>query len=246
MPIHKKTSLQQKARTQAALARNKGRLKPPGNPDSLFDAEDINAHQAFDGTSNQALDGLSRVYVPLTSRIKINGLGAKRLETLLRRVAQTGQLSAGAYAIGMVPVNLDALCRRHPELARACREAKELHTDEVERIISDRVTNGVAQPVTFQGKLIGWSRYYSDKLAEFYLRARRPEVYSERIRHEHHKKLEVGEQGTTSIDGDPANLSRDEKREMLRLINKLQGKDDAGQPERRAIDATPTKSPAKR
>jgi len=210
MPIHKKTSLQQKARTQAALARNKGKFKPPDNPDSLFDAEDINAHQAFDGTSNQAVDSLSRVYVPLTSRIKIKGLGAKRLETLLRRVAQTGQLSAGAYAIGMVPVNLDALCRRHLELAKACHEAKELHTDEIERIICDRVSNGVPQPVTFQGNLIGWSRYYSDRL-----RARRPEVYSERIRHEHHKKLEVGDQGTSSIDGDPANLSRDEKRELL-------------------------------
>ena len=65
MPIHKKTSLQQKARTQAALARNKGKFKPPDNPDSLFDAEDINAHQAFDGTSKQALDGLSRAYIPV-------------------------------------------------------------------------------------------------------------------------------------------------------------------------------------
>jgi hypothetical protein len=50
--------------------------------------------------------------------------------------------------------------------------------DAVEEDVIDRVRNGVLKPVFYGGKEIGAVRQYSDQLAMFVLKSKRPEIYN--------------------------------------------------------------------
>jgi hypothetical protein len=50
--------------------------------------------------------------------------------------------------------------------------------DAVEEVVIDRVRNGVIKPVFYGGKEIGAVRQYSDQLAMFVLKSKRPEIYN--------------------------------------------------------------------
>ena len=165
--------------------------------------------------------------------MKVNGAGPKAIERMLRVIAETGIVGLGAMAIGWTRDQLAAARRTHPALDHAVGEAIEIHTDFVERVIRDRVIHGVPQPVTFKGQLIGWSRYYSDRLAELYIRAKRPREFVEKVRHEHSKSIQVNDR--QELVGDPANLSADEKIQLVKLMGKLQG-----------LEPVATKPPPKR
>jgi hypothetical protein len=199
-----------------------GKFAPVTAPDpgkALFDAGDLTPCKTN-------IDGLSRADFGVAAGFKVNGIGAAGIEKLLRTIAQCGIPGIGAMAVGWTHAQLLAARRNYPALDAAVGAAIEIHTDFVEQIVRDRVVNGVPQPVTFKGELIGWSRYYSDRLAELFLRAKRPQEFCEKIKHEHIKALKVDD--SQQISGDLANLSAGEKIDLVKLLGKLQGLEPKG------------------
>lgn len=71
------------------------------------------------------------------------------------------------------------------DFAQAWDEALEEGTDRLEQEALRRARDGVSKPVFHKGSVVGHVQEYSDTLAIFLLKARRPEVYRERASLEH-------------------------------------------------------------
>lgn len=75
--------------------------------------------------------------------------------------------------------------RLDPEFAAEWIKAVHESTDVLESEAIRRAVDGFTEPIFFQGVQCGEVRKYSDLLLIFMLKARRPNVYRENIRHEH-------------------------------------------------------------
>lgn len=64
-----------------------------------------------------------------------------------------------------------------PAFARAFRNAQDALIDSLEAEVLRRAHDGVEEPVFRNGKEVGSRRHYSDTLAQFLLKTRKPEVY---------------------------------------------------------------------
>lgn len=95
----------------------------------------------------------------------------------LEALAELGQVRAAARAVGVSPQSAYRLRRKSPAFARAWQDAMDQALDALEETLLDRAMNGVEKPVYYGGKSCGSVRQYSDALAMFLLRARRPETY---------------------------------------------------------------------
>lgn len=92
------------------------------------------------------------------------------------------------YAAQIVGVDRSTVYRHrdaNPEFAAAWDDAIETSTDLIEREVFRRAVEGVTEPVVSAGKHVVDVQRYSDRLAEFLLRARRPEIYRERAELHH-------------------------------------------------------------
>jgi hypothetical protein len=80
--------------------------------------------------------------------------------------------------------------------------------DEMEQELHRRSTKGVLEPVFYKGEMVAKIRKYSDRLLEFALKGKKPEVYRERvdINNHHSGALDVSIQATIDQiydDGNP-------------------------------------------
>lgn len=103
---------------------------------------------------------------------------AVRRAKFLKKLALTANVSASARAAGISTSALYDHRARHPAFAKAWDDAIGAALDELEQAVIDRAKDGVEKPVFYGGNQIGTVRSYSDALAMFLLRARRPEVYA--------------------------------------------------------------------
>lgn len=71
--------------------------------------------------------------------------------------------------------------REDPRFRASWDSAIEAGTDLLEDAAMSRAVEGVRQPIYQRGKLVGTKREYSDGLAMFLLKARRPHKYRERL-----------------------------------------------------------------
>lgn len=67
----------------------------------------------------------------------------------------------------------------------ACKEAEEEGTDRLEDEMLRRAVDGTDKPVFHQGSIVGTVREYSDTLAIFMAKARRPDKFKDRTAVEH-------------------------------------------------------------
>lgn len=105
-------------------------------------------------------------------------LWTSRVRTaFLEALADLGQVRAAARAAGVSPQRVYRERQKCPEFAKAWKEAMDLALDALEETLLDRAMNGVEKQVYYGGKSCGSVRQYSDALAMFLLRARRPETY---------------------------------------------------------------------
>lgn len=95
----------------------------------------------------------------------------------LEALAELGQVRAAARAAGISPQRVYRERQKCPEFAKAWNEAMDRALDALEETLLDRAMNGVEKQVYYGGKSCGSVRHYSDALAMFLLRARRPETY---------------------------------------------------------------------
>ncbi|MFN3232926.1 MAG: terminase [Alphaproteobacteria bacterium] len=103
---------------------------------------------------------------------------AKR-ELFLGVLQETCNVSRAAIAAGVSRSAAYACRHRDESFARAWDEAIDAALDGLEEELLRRAREGVEKPVHYQGKLIASTRNYSDQLAMFLLKARRPEVFGD-------------------------------------------------------------------
>lgn len=79
--------------------------------------------------------------------------------------------------------------QRNEDFALRWAEIEEWTTEEMEQEARRRAVLGVEEPVFHKGEQCGTIRRYSDTLLQFMLRARKPEVYRERVAIHHSGEL---------------------------------------------------------
>lgn len=90
-------------------------------------------------------------------------------------------LAAAAEAVHIDRVTAWRLKKRDPDFAEALEAIEEETTEAMEREAYRRGVEGVEQPVYQGGAEVGRVRKFSDTLLIFMLKARRPDVYRERV-----------------------------------------------------------------
>ncbi len=117
---------------------------------------------------------------PMPGRaLRHDGWTDARRALFLDRLRETASVAKSAKYVRKAVSGAYALRQRDPAFAAAWDEALQQAMDMLEGILLERVVNGVEKPVFFGGKQCGTMREYSDRLAMFLLRARRPDRYGE-------------------------------------------------------------------
>ena len=101
-----------------------------------------------------------------------------RRATFLKHLAKTANVSKSAKLARISTSSLYNHRAKTPTFATAWEEAMSEALDDLEQLVIERAKHGVEKPVFFGGNQIGTVRNYSDALAMFILKAKRPEVYA--------------------------------------------------------------------
>ena len=104
---------------------------------------------------------------------------AGRRKRFLEILQQTGNVSRAAREAGLSRQAVYARREKDTAFAEAWEEALASALDDLEEVLLARAREGVDKPVHFQGRQVGTVRTYSDQLAMFLLKARRPDVFSD-------------------------------------------------------------------
>ena len=103
---------------------------------------------------------------------------ATRRTKFLKKLAQTANVSLSARHAEISKSALYKHRQKTPLFAAAWDDALGEALDALEQAVIERAQHGVEKPVFFGGNQIGTVRSYSDALAMFMLKAKRPEVYA--------------------------------------------------------------------
>ena len=117
--------------------------------------------------------------------------------TALRENA--GNVSKACEAAGIGRMTVYEWRAAEADFASEWDNVVEESTDALEQEVYRRAHDGVEEPVFYQGEVCGTVRKYSDTLAMFTLKARRPDIYRENIRTE-----------LTGKDGGPIRIAKAE------------------------------------
>lgn len=99
----------------------------------------------------------------------------------LAELARGRTISDAARAAGIGRRTAYDLRQCDEDFAIAWADAIEEGTDVYEEEARRRSIDGVPRPLLFRGEQVGEVREYSDRLLELMLKARRPDVYRERV-----------------------------------------------------------------
>ncbi len=86
--------------------------------------------------------------------------------------------------------------------------AKQMYIERLEDALDKRAVEGVDKPVFYQGKVVGYDKWYSDNLLMFKLKGERPEKYREVQEHRHNVS------GSVEFINRIAGLTEDELRQL--------------------------------
>lgn len=106
-----------------------------------------------------------------------SGMAARRA-TFLDHLAKTANVSESARLAGMSASALYKHRAKTPTFAEQWDVAIDAALDALEQAVIERAKHGVEKPIFYGGKQIGTVRSYSDALAMFMLKAKRPEVFA--------------------------------------------------------------------
>ncbi len=115
----------------------------------------------------------------------------KKDAKFLELLSQGATVSAAAQGAGYARASLYRWRKAREDFAAAWDEALEVGTDLLEDEVLRRAKDGTAEPRFYEGAVCGHVQRYSDTLAIFLLKARRPEKYGDRAQTEHSGTLEV-------------------------------------------------------
>lgn len=138
-------------------------------------------------------------------------IAAARQRRFLETLAETANVSRAAREAGVARSALYRLREQSATFRTRWQEAMDQALDEIEAMLMDRAVHGVDRPVFFGGKECGAIRHYSDTLAIFLLRARRPDIYGK-----------VAAAVDIALD-DPATARRAVHERLERMADRLEG-----------------------
>jgi len=137
---------------------------------------------------------------------------AVRKAVFIERLRESANVSRSAREAGLSSSTVYGHRTRNAGFARDWDAALAEALDEVESELIERARRGVEKPVYFRGEVVGSVRSYSDTLAMFILKAKRPEVYDR-----------LG-----GANRDPAGMSQEEaKAEVMSRLSRLAEDEDA-------------------
>lgn len=120
-----------------------------------------------------------------TNRTPIKRSAPDWVERFLGHLSRVGVIDHAAQLSAVARQTVYDRRNADPEFAAAMSAAIESHTQVMEQEMIRRAVEGTERPVFHQGLECGRIREYSDTLLIFALKARRPDVYRENIKHEH-------------------------------------------------------------
>lgn len=144
----------------------------------------------------------------------------KKKAAFLKSLEETHIVTDAARAAGVHRSTVYDWYEKDPEFAKLWDETVERSTELLEREAYRRAAVGVEEPVFYQGKQVGKVKRFSDTLLMFLIKARKPDMYRERVEHtgagggpvEHRMRLDL--RGLTD--------------EQLVALEAIQPSDDAG------------------
>lgn len=176
---------------------------------------------------------------PLEVRRKI---AKKKQKLFLKHLAETGAVRASAQAAGYADSQMVNQYRKQdPEFAAAWEAAEEAAIDKWEAEAARRAFEGTEKGIYFRGERVDTETQYSDGLAQFMLKAKRPGIYGER------KQVDVNVGGEIGVAVLPmAGNDAGEWERAAREVNEKNKKALEAEKEAEVIDAefedvTPTK-----
>lgn len=131
---------------------------------------------------------------PARKRAATSAWTAAKRHKFLTRLAETANVAEACRAAKVSRTLAYSQRKRVPTFAAAWDDAMRAALDDLEAALVERARDGVERPHFFGGAQVGTVRHYSDALAMFILRARRPDVYG--------KTAEAGEGTLASPTGD--------------------------------------------
>lgn len=181
---------------------------PPGLPNDTLDDRAIEATiSRFDLLHGQAPSHRTGGIAP-RSKVgpddRILPMGGiprvRRMRAYLTALAKTGIHRDACLAAGVSANTPQHWKERVPDFAAARAACLELAADRLESEARRRAVDGVEEPVVSQGKVVAYTRRYSDRLLERLLAAKRPAEFSDKVQHQHaHKHVGVVFQIDTSL-----------------------------------------------
>lgn len=112
--------------------------------------------------------------------------------------ANAGNISKAAQAIQISRVTAYEHKKTDADFSQAWDNVIDDVIDAMEQELHRRAVKGVQEPVFYKGEMVAKVRKFSDRLLEFALKGKRPEIYRERldINNHHSGALDVGIQAT--------------------------------------------------
>ena len=99
---------------------------------------------------------------------------ARARERFIRRLAESGNVTDSARKARIAHRTVYELRKSDPEFAELWREAEEIAVDGLEGEARRRAVQGWDEPVYQQGRKVGVTRRYSDRMLEILLKGHRP------------------------------------------------------------------------
>ena len=124
----------------------------------------------------------------------------RKQDVFLAAFAKHATVSAAATAVRVSRRTHYNWLETDEGYAARFKEVEEGVTEALEAEARRRAQVGVEEPVHYQGKRVDTIRRYSDTLLIFLLKARRPDVYRERLDHLVHQRISLVELLTPSPD----------------------------------------------
>lgn len=141
-----------------------------------------------------------------------------RRKRFIEILAQTANVTESAKQAGLDRSAMYRLREKSESFRAAWDEAMNQALDDLEATLLERAAHGVEKPVFYGGKACGTVRQYSDTLAMFLLRAKRPETYG--------KAAGPGEMPDVVAD-DPARAQETVHDRLSRIADRLAAGDGA-------------------
>ena len=108
---------------------------------------------------------------------------AKKKQKFIEYLAEYGNVSRACASVAASRTGMYEAKKHDPEFSSEWDKAHELGLKALEDEAIRRATEGVDEPIYYQGEQVGAVRRYSDTLLIFLLKGGMPEKYRERVEH---------------------------------------------------------------